>query len=186
MLLQVKYTFVFRLIGLAFIISSCSYKTLSTFFDGVPNPNDTSLFASVNSPNQSLSDRINEINAIKAGPDLNYHMPYLDKACTACHDENLIGKFVKPEPDLCYQCHEDFRKTYAVLHVPVEMGECTSCHSPHMAEARKLLLRTGQQLCLGCHDEGDIRKQEPHGEIGNTDCIECHNPHGGSESYLLN
>lgn len=181
-----KYGSVILLVNLAFIISACSYKTLTVFFDGVPNPNDTLMLASNNVTNQSNTERINEINAIKAGPDVNYHMPYLDKACTSCHDENLIGKFVKPEPDLCYQCHEDFSKTYAVLHVPVEMGECTSCHSPHSSENRKLLVRTGQKLCFGCHDEGDIMKQETHKEIGTSDCIECHNPHGGSESYLLN
>jgi predicted CXXCH cytochrome family protein len=186
MLLKIKYGTVVLFISLGLMISACSYKTLSTFFDGVPNPNDTTMLASINNPDQTLSERINEINAIKAGPDMNYHMPYLDKACTACHDENLIGKFVKAEPDLCYQCHEDFSKTYSVLHVPVEMGECTSCHSPHMSENDKLLLKTGQQLCFGCHDEGDIRKQESHKEIGTTNCTECHNPHGGSETYLMN
>lgn len=186
MLHRIKYVFAIWLTGLVFVVSSCSYKSLSVFFDGVPNPADTTLMASALNPDQTLSERIDEINAIKAGPDMKYHMPYLDKACTACHDENLIGKFVKPEPDLCYQCHEDFSKRYAVLHVPVEMGECTSCHSPHMAQADKLLLRTGQALCFGCHDEGDTRKAEPHQEIGTTSCTDCHNPHGGSESYLLN
>jgi predicted CXXCH cytochrome family protein len=183
---KIKYILIVLIISLIWLFSACSYKTLSVFFDGVPNPNDSTMTASINNSNLTESERINEVNALKAGPDMNYHMPYLDKACTACHDENLIGKFILPEPDLCYQCHVDFNSTYAVLHVPVEMGECTSCHSPHMAENRKLLLKTGQQLCLNCHDAGDIMKIESHEGIGDTDCIECHNPHGASESNLLN
>ena len=186
MALKIKYVFIAMAFSLIWLISACSYKTLSVFFDGVPNPADPLIIASNYTSNPTESDRIIEVNAMKAGPDMNYHMPYLDKACTACHDENLIGKFILPEPDLCYQCHVDFKTTYAVLHVPVEMGECTSCHSPHMAEARKLLLKAGQKLCLGCHDGGDVMKLESHDGIGETDCIECHNPHGGSESNLLN
>jgi predicted CXXCH cytochrome family protein len=186
MILKLKYGFISLVVSMVFMLSACSYKTLSVFFDGVPNPNDTLMLASTNDPAMSVNERVNEINAIKAGPDVNYHMPYLDKACTACHDENLIGKFIKPEPDLCYQCHEDFSAKYAVLHVPVEAGECTSCHSPHMSENRKLLLKTGRALCLGCHDEGDIMKLESHNGTGDANCMDCHNPHGGSETYLLN
>jgi predicted CXXCH cytochrome family protein len=183
-----KYIIIVLFFSLIWIVSACSYKTLSVFFDGVPNPRsqDPLIVASNYSSNPTENDRINEVKALKSGPDMNYHIPYQDKACTACHDENLIGKFILPEPDLCYQCHVDFSTKYTVLHVPVEMGECTSCHSPHMAENRKLLLKTGQQLCLNCHDAGDIMKKESHDGIGDSDCIECHNPHGGSEAYLLN
>jgi predicted CXXCH cytochrome family protein len=186
MALNIKYAPGFCFFSLILLFSACSYKTLSIFFDGVPNPQDPLIIASDYNSNPYESARIDEVHALKAGPEMNYHMPYLDKACTACHDENKFGKFVLPEPDLCYQCHDDFSTTYAVLHVPVEMGECTSCHSPHMSENRKLLVKTGQQLCLSCHDKGDVMKMESHEGIGDSDCIECHNPHGSSESNLLN
>jgi predicted CXXCH cytochrome family protein len=184
--LKVKYMYIVVLISLISVISACSHKTLSFFFDGVPYPDDSLAVSSNNASYQADTARINEILAMKAGPELTYHMPYLDKECAACHDEKVMGKFVAPQPELCYQCHVDFSTTYAFLHAPVEMGECTSCHSPHMAKEAGLLLRTGQQLCLECHDEGDILKQENHDGIGDAACTECHNPHGGSESKLLN
>ena len=183
---NLNYISIILLLGLLSILAACSHKTLSFFFDGVPYENDSITASAGNNSYQSDSTRINELLAMKDGPEVTYHMPYLEKECAACHDEKVMGKLVAPQPDLCYQCHIDFSTSYAYLHVPVEMGECTACHSPHMSKEAKLLLRTGQQLCLGCHDQGDILKQENHDGIGDTACTDCHNPHGGSESNLLN
>jgi predicted CXXCH cytochrome family protein len=183
---KIKYTFIVVLFSLISIFSACSYKTMSFFFDGVPAPNDPLIIASNYTSNPTEIVHINEIKAVEARPEINYHMPYLDKACTACHSEKSLGKFVLPQPALCYQCHVDFGTIYTVLHVPVEVGECTSCHSPHMSEEAGLLLQTSRQLCLSCHDKGDVVKQESHDGIGDADCTECHNPHGGNESNLLN
>jgi predicted CXXCH cytochrome family protein len=182
-----KFTYLILtvLISLTAVFSACSHKTLSFFFDGVPYPGDSVSAVSNNTSNQPDSARINELIAAKAGPEVHYHMPFLDKACNACHDEKSMGKFVLPQPDLCYQCHVDFTTSFKFMHAPVEAGECTSCHSPHLSKNDRLLLQAGRDLCLGCHDEGEIMKIESHDGIEDTNCTECHNPHGGSESNLL-
>jgi predicted CXXCH cytochrome family protein len=183
---KIKYIFIVVLLSLILIFSACSYKTMSFFFDGVPAPSNPLIIASDYTSNPTENARINEVHALKAAPEMNYHMPYLDKACTACHSEKSMGKFVLPQPALCYQCHVDFTTIYSMLHVPVEAGECTSCHNPHMSEGAGLLLQAGRKLCLNCHDKRDVLRQENHDGIGDADCTECHNPHGGSESNLLN
>jgi predicted CXXCH cytochrome family protein len=184
--MKIKYAYIVLLFGFISVISACSHKTLSFFFDGVPYPNDSIAGSSTGGSNQADSIKNEDIAVINATPETHYHMPYLDKACTGCHDDKKMGKFVLPQPELCYQCHVDFSTTFTYLHAPVEMGECTSCHSPHMSKQARLLLRPGRQLCFGCHDEEDIMKQENHDGIGEANCIECHNPHGGSDSNLLN
>jgi len=183
---KIKYIFIVVLFSLIAVFSACSHKTLSIFFDGVPYPDNTMIIASNYSSNPTEIAPVNKINAPITRPEMHYHMPYLEKACTACHNEKLMGKFILPQPALCYQCHEDFSTIYTNLHAPVEAGECTVCHSPHMSERAGLLLQTGRQLCLDCHDKAAVLKLENHNGIGDADCTECHNPHGGSESNLLN
>ena len=167
-------------------ITGCSHKTLSFFFDGVPASIDSTNIASADSIIQTDSTRYLEVMAQVTTPVFNYHSPYKDKDCGMCHDQNSMGKFVEPQPALCYQCHDDFANSYSFLHAPVEGGECTSCHNPHMATEDNLLLRNGQPLCFYCHDNADILKMESHGGIEDTHCTDCHNPHGGSDEFLLN
>lgn len=186
MALKIKYVFIIVLFSLIAFLTSCSHKTLSFFFDGVPYPDNPLIIASNYSSNPTAMVRINNITEVKAKPEMHYHMPFLDKDCNACHNEKLMGKYLLPQPALCYQCHVDFSTIYTNLHLPVEAGECTACHSPHMAERGGLLLQTGRKLCLSCHDKGDVVKLKSHEGTGDADCTECHNPHGGSERTLLN
>lgn len=168
------------------LIIGCSNKTLSFFFDGVPVAEEKQKIAFNDSVQKSDSARISEIIAKVATPLYKIHLPYNEKECGACHDKNSMGKFLLPQPDLCYQCHEDFADEYKVLHAPVEGGECTACHSPHMSKNEKFLLRIGQQLCFYCHDQEDILSLESHEYLDGADCIECHNPHGGEDEYMFN
>ncbi len=184
---QVKNDIVILGIMLAVsFFTGCSNKTLSFFFDGVPLQSDSLNLVAQNAIKQTDSTNINQVVAQSNSPAYSVHQPYKDKDCKACHDQNSIGKFVEPQPALCYQCHEDFAKTYKTLHAPIEGGECTSCHSPHMALAENNLKRTGQQLCFFCHDQGDILKLESHEGIEDTNCTDCHNPHGSNDEHLLN
>lgn len=178
------------LMGLLLIyLSGCStahhYKLLTFFFDGVPNPEKVVMVAS----NDSLGRQDSVALALNSpegkGPRMNYHPPYKDKDCASCHDESKTGNLVKPLPDLCYQCHEDFAKKYRVLHGPVGGGQCTACHSPHLSANATLLTRTAQNLCLYCHESGRVMKSEAHSGIKDVDCTECHNPHGGEDRYVL-
>jgi len=70
------------------------------------------------------------------------HAPYEMGQCDACHDGagngRAPGPLVKPGNALCFDCHDEFKK--AVKGHPAATGACTSCHSPHNAKKKKLLL----------------------------------------------
>ena len=164
----------------------CAPKTLSIFFDGVPNPDDSvSLF---NDQEEYLAKQENSyeepVKEVKT--PYFFHLPYQEKECASCHDPNVMGKLVEPLPGLCFQCHDNFNTLYTIQHAPVEAGECLSCHNPHMAESKHLLKTAGQQMCFECHDAGQALNTEYHSEIGDVNCTECHNPHGGQERFMLN
>lgn len=168
-------------------MTACStayrYRLLSFFFDGVPEP---AKIAAIH-PADTLSNKDTVIIAGKtaAEPIINLHMPYQKKDCTACHDQNTTGKQIKPMPDLCYQCHEDFATRYKVLHGPVGGGQCTACHNPHLSSNKNLLIRKNQDVCLYCHESERIMKSDAHLGIKDILCTECHDPHGGEDRYVL-
>jgi len=177
----------FLIIVLAYYIS-CSrdtgYKVLSTVFDGVPEPEEKSKEARFDSLNQDTVAVLTETASAKR-IRMTFHEPYLDKDCASCHDENQMGKLVKDQPGLCYQCHDNFKAENEYLHGPVQGGYCTNCHSPHKAPSKDLLLRTGEDLCLDCHDGKAVKENIVHKNIEKENCVECHSPHGGENRYIL-
>jgi len=179
----INYLF-FIIVGLLLACSPKSnYKTLTFFFDGVPNPYLDTLAIADSLPE---ADSLNGQPVLILKPEFAIHSPYLKKDCGRCHDRNIMGKLLQSSPGLCYQCHNNFTEQYNVLHGPVSSGFCTECHNPHMSKNEKLLLRTGQQLCLYCHSPEDVFNNEAHLDIGETNCTECHNPHGGEDRYIFN
>jgi predicted CXXCH cytochrome family protein len=173
------------------IFFSCSpkinRKLLTFFFDGVPKSESDSLNSINENGKAEVSSVISDTTlVVRIKDELCYHDPYKENDCKSCHDINSITEIIKPEPGLCYNCHDDFRSKYKVIHGPAAGGYCTSCHSPHMTKTAKLLIRTGQQLCLYCHDHKMIMENEMHSDIGDADCTTCHNPHGGDDKYLIN
>ena len=177
-------------LGFISLIISCSpkanYKVLSAIFDGVPNPYAIDSIRIADSISRFDSAYLQQIIETAAKNLYVYHPPYKEKDCAACHDQNVMGKLLQPEPGLCYQCHDDFTEKYTIIHGPVSGGFCTECHNPHMTQNEKLLSRTGQQLCLFCHQSEQVFKNEAHLDIEETSCTDCHNPHGGFDKYLLN
>ncbi len=158
---------------------------LSIFFDGVPNRYIIDSIAGADSL-RLVAIANNRIPDVQQKIDIVFHPPYLDKECENCHDKNVMGKLIEPMPAVCYQCHEDFKDLYPVLHGPVDGGFCTECHDPHKSKNDHLLKRTGQELCYYCHNSKDVLKNDVHEDIEDADCIECHNPHGGDDRYILN
>ncbi|TAL68781.1 MAG: hypothetical protein EPN82_08895 [Bacteroidetes bacterium] len=174
------------LIGTAnFFITSCSveknYKTLSYFFDGVPDPNAKPVQTDTNNLAMKEMDLKQYVKSEKTYT----HPPYGDKACENCHDANAANHLNSNQPGLCYQCHDDFGKNFKYVHGPAASGYCTQCHEPHQGKYQKLLIRNGQNLCYYCHDKKDVMKNEVHSEIEDTKCWECHNPHGSNERFFL-
>lgn len=180
------HIFLLLSIGLLLMTYSCSPKTLSIFFDGVPNPDDS---LSVISETQGQSTNGSQVAVASAKENTIryfFHMPYKKKECGSCHNTNVMGQLLEQPPGLCYRCHQDFSVSYSVLHAPVEAGECLACHKPHVADNNDLLLEKGQSLCFQCHDQEATIATEYHAEIADSDCTDCHNPHGGNERFILN
>lgn len=68
------------------------------------------------------------------------HGPFEAGECAICHQGSAPrpGKLIKAAPDLCFDCHEDFKG--AVKNHPAGKGSCVLCHSPHNSRKKKLLL----------------------------------------------
>jgi predicted CXXCH cytochrome family protein len=181
---------VWLIVVLVTLLMACSEKVGSGFvkfiFDGVPDKNKKDTVTAALKSTPDSSKKILKVAAKPAEPELYFHPPYKEKACTKCHNDATPGKIVFPQHLVCYTCHEDFKKKYAYVHGPVDGGFCTGCHTPHLSKNKKLLARTGQELCLNCHTKKDILQNEAHADIGSTSCMECHNPHGGSDRFILN
>ena len=178
------FLMVVLLVSLAGCSTTHHYKLLSFFFDGVPNPEKSATGQSeifLSGKDSALAQDL----IVKQVPQNHLHLPYQSRECTSCHDKDKMGKLVKPLPELCYACHDDFSKKYKVLHGPVESGECTSCHSPHMSVNEKLLIRTNQALCFDCHDSKEVLANDTHKDIKDTNCTKCHQPHGGADKTFL-
>lgn len=180
-----RYAPVLIILAIALLILSCSRRTLSIFFDGVPPEADTTMQMAASRE----TDSINAANSKSLVSAVNgsIHVPYQDKECGACHDQDRMGKFILDlgQPALCYQCHEDFSATYSMLHAAVEGGSCTDCHNPHKSDYDKLLIMEEKLLCFTCHDGEDETWKEIHDGIDDAKCTDCHNPHGSNDSGLL-
>ncbi len=161
-----------------------TYDILSTFFDGVPDPNAKK---EVKQDSTKLASNKNELRSLrgKKESEFVFHPPFQERACTDCHNLEEGNRLLEQPPALCFNCHDDFSENYTYLHGPVVSGNCTGCHNPHMASEKKLLERTGQDLCLYCHEQKDVFKNEAHEGIDDATCIECHNPHGGDDQYFF-
>ncbi|MEI7897081.1 MAG: cytochrome c3 family protein [bacterium] len=163
-----------------------SHKTLAFFFDGVPPAQGEKTAISGNdSIHKTDSAGLKGTLAKVDNNKIFYHQPYKLRECSSCHDQSAMGKFLKPQPMLCYQCHEDFSRKYKVLHGPVASGYCTACHEAHTGNYPKLIKRAGQQLCLYCHNTDQVFKNEAHKDIEDTTCTKCHNPHGSTDRKML-
>src|SRR5512135_3848269 len=77
-------------------VSQKSYKVLSFFFDGVPNPDEK--------PEQSKSGGSNEAAARAPKAKYREHGPYAAKLCNGCHQRGT-NVLILPVEKLCLNCH---------------------------------------------------------------------------------
>jgi predicted CXXCH cytochrome family protein len=162
------------------------HKTLSFFFDGVPDSAEINAAKShdtISRPSKFIG--VNKIPTRDAIAKAFMHPPYQERKCNKCHEEGGMGKARSMQPAPCFQCHEDFSSKYTLLHGPAGSGNCTQCHNPHMADNNKLLIRKGRDLCLYCHESGLVYSTTLHAGVDDKPCTECHNPHGGKDRRFL-
>ncbi len=181
-----KRLFLFMVV--AFVLVACSqstrHKILSTFFDGVPEPEsaEPQSIAAIDTTAEFASEAAARAHKSE---DINFHPPFEERACDACHDFQLSLASLRQQKDLCFSCHDDFTDSLAYVHGPVGGGFCTQCHHPHKSKNEKLLKRTGQDLCLYCHERNEVLAKESHEGLEEENCTDCHNPHGGEDPYFF-
>jgi predicted CXXCH cytochrome family protein len=77
------------------------------------------------------------------------------------------------------QCHTDV-KNFKVLHGPVNVNACDSCHTVVDAKAHTFkLARAERDLCTFCHEMNLADAPVVHKPVMDGQCSSCHNPHGG-------
>jgi len=91
------------------------------------------------------------------------------------------------QKQVCLSCHDLESLGAKFPHAPVEAGECTACHNPHVARFKNLLRDRPGPLCAKCHDEiqRDLTRKAVHRPVAEGKCAECHRPHGGDNPGLL-
>jgi DmsE family decaheme c-type cytochrome len=149
--------------------------------------------------NRLTSDQKSEL-CLQCHTQMNWRSsehPNQDVSCTDCHSIHnpKAGKLLaKPEPSLCFACHQNIQaKIMLPNHHPIweeqKTGRkrmvCSDCHEPHGSAVRGL--KTDERLndlCLKCH----ARYQGPfvfeHDPV-EEDCCICHEPHGSVADNLL-
>jgi predicted CXXCH cytochrome family protein len=120
------------------------------------------------------------------------HSPIADdRECTPCHSPHAGQSSLlwQEEPDLCFQCHDDFTlnkkgEELEYIHGPVAMGACSACHRPHASKDKYLMDAHGLDVCIDCHDDptlssGDKLWIYDHPPV-EEDCMNCHNAHASA------
>jgi len=185
----VRFLFYSILVFFSLLLVCCSekenYKVLTFFFDGVPDPN--AKIETKNKTNKIDSSKIKRrMNIVKqAELKVFFHEPFKERLCNECHDFEGGNKLIKPLPDLCFSCHDDFFEEKQFKHGPAVSGNCTMCHHPHFTDQEFMMKRKGREVCLYCHDENNIMVKPIHKENGSKLCWTCHDPHAADKRYLL-
>jgi predicted CXXCH cytochrome family protein len=96
-----------------------------------------------------------------------------------------------PQPQLCYQCHNDVKPAFAQpFHHKVDEGllKCTDCHDAHGTFGNNNIRSTADQnaVCTKCHTETRGPFVFEHVPVKAEGCVSCHTPHGSQNARLLN
>jgi DmsE family decaheme c-type cytochrome len=99
-----------------------------------------------------------------------------------------VGGLVKPETELCLQCHEMRRaQLQRSSHMPFREGKvtCSSCHNPHgTPNPAQLKQATINENCYSCHAERRGPFLWAHQPV-TENCTSCHETHGSTNPQLL-
>ena len=151
------------------------YRTLSFFFDGVPNPDAPKVARRVTAAGSTVTLAI-----------VSRHKPYVDNNCESCH-RSATGQMMDFSEawKRCTSCHKDATNKYARMHGPVARAACNFCHTGHESVEPKLLRAAPIKVCTQCHDQQLLGPKPSQHNDGVTSCITCHSGHGGPEANFL-
>jgi predicted CXXCH cytochrome family protein len=154
------------------------YKTLSYFFDGVPDPDKRAV--------QSHATTTTGEGQVLLAAIVSTHKPYAEQKCDTCH-RTATGAIQEFEEayKLCNSCHKDVPNKLPRMHGPVAVGDCKWCHTAHESPQPHLLNNTPIKVCTGCHDTQLLGSKPPEHNDGKTSCLQCHFGHGGKDRHFL-
>ena len=122
------------------------------------------------------------------------HGPVAAGACTACHKAHSSPNaylLVKPQAELCLECHVSTRKrleTARTVHGPVAV-DCNACHLSHASEYKMILKQEPTTMCLECHTQikSLIETATTKHDAVSTGqaCMNCHDAHATDYAALL-
>lgn len=157
------------------IWSGCSvtkhnYKTLSFFFDGVPDPSSSIGGAGIGSDGKPQFVLV--------------HKPYAEDRCDACHRTKY--RPTKSDAGICIECHAAVQTEYPKMHGAVIAMACLWCHNPHESSHPALLRSADRKVCSQCHTAGMLESARVPAHADDTrGCVECHSGHGGTLPFML-
>jgi predicted CXXCH cytochrome family protein len=164
----------------ALVWAGCSperdYKTLSIFFDGVPDPR------AKGSARGGLSADAAKRGALakQAGVMVSTHKPFAEENCTACHADPAARVLASAaDANACLNCHAKVMDAYAVMHGPVIGKACLWCHEPHESTSPWLLKTQAATLCTQCHERETLTQRTAGHRPDAAGCLDCHTGHGG-------
>jgi predicted CXXCH cytochrome family protein len=115
------------------------------------------------------------------------HAPFAKSDCVACHVARGSSTLKTKGAELCLGCHEDMKAqvSRANRHAPLDSPrECLSCHGPHTAAAKPMLLMKTEDLCVSCHGKQMLQGSVRHKAL-EQGCTSCHDPHSSDTDHML-
>ncbi len=167
----------------ALMVSQCTgcatpesrYKTLSFFFDGVPEPGQEVVVETTNSVVETRPEE----------PTFYVHQPYAERRCDLCHEGGFSNRLRTVKTKLCGLCHSGEEFEGSVKHGPAVSGQCYGCHDPHKSRYEHLLLDSGSAICGQCHTLETYPGLDKHRAEQGDECLACHSPHSSDKDGLL-
>ena len=151
-------------------------------------PGDNLLYFALNGNKNTAAEYstrlVNESNPIDSR-EKRFHNSELEKSCTTCHEGLPSADSGKSMTADCSVCHKAW-STDTLMHSPVEMKECGSCHTWSQEKNSMVVAKGVPDACFDCHAEqksliDSARVQHPVA----GDCLTCHSPHASSTAAHL-
>jgi predicted CXXCH cytochrome family protein len=165
--------------------SDARYRTLSFFFDGVPDPHAPAGSAAARGEKDEFAPNAPIVKVY-------VHKPYADgladsSKCSVCHVGSSGGfeNFTAVSANVCLNCHKNKLTQYPVMHGPVVAVECTICHAAHESTIPGMLNYEAPKVCVQCHDRDLLGPKPPEHLLPDSKCLSCHVGHGGPKHKML-
>jgi predicted CXXCH cytochrome family protein len=153
------------------------YKTLTFFFDGVPDPHASKRSSADLSTPRSAG--LSVTGGVGGGQVVSVHKPFAEEKCTSCHAQPSDVFSATMDTNLCLNCHQKVMTEYPAMHGPVIGKACLWCHEPHESTSVSLLKTTAASLCLQCHERELLTTRVEGHQQETGSCLDCHKGHGG-------